>query len=145
MFQKPWVIQTCLHDLSTFLRAKYGLRCLLPKWSRCPGSSDYTGEHHQEVDHNTFHRLLVFIVSAALFNWAQCLQNWGSSSWLIRKIITSWWKGNLEPFQREWNISIFYSKSETVGKLGYFRVFAPAQVVTTNKICLKGLDRKSVV
>ncbi|VDB94570.1 Bgt-20976, partial [Blumeria graminis f. sp. tritici] len=25
-----------------------------------------TREHHQEADHNTFHRLLVFIVSAAL-------------------------------------------------------------------------------
>ena len=64
--QKPWVIQTCLHHPLNFLRAKCSLRCLLPKWSRCPGYSNYTREHHQEADHNTFHRRLVFIVSAAL-------------------------------------------------------------------------------
>ena len=74
--QKPWVIQTCLRHPLTFLRAKCGLRCLLPKWSRCPGYSNYTREHHQEADHGAFHRWLVFIVSAALSqlkSWhAQC-------------------------------------------------------------------------
>ena len=64
--QKPWVIQTCLHHPLTFLRAKCGHRCLLPKWSRCPAYSNYTGEHHQEADKGTFHRWLVFIMSAAL-------------------------------------------------------------------------------
>ena len=64
--QNPWVIQTCLHHPFTFLRAKCGLRCLLPKWSRCPGYSKHTREHHQDADHSTFHRLRVVIVSAAL-------------------------------------------------------------------------------
>ena len=44
--QKPWVIQTCLHHPYTFLREKYGLSQLLPKWSRCPGYSNYTGDNH---------------------------------------------------------------------------------------------------
>ena len=64
--QKPWVIQTCLHHPLSILRAKCSLRCLLPKWSRCPGYSNHTREHHQEADHGAFHRWLVFIVSAAL-------------------------------------------------------------------------------
>ena len=63
---KPLVVQICLHHHLTFLRAKYGLRRLLPQWSGCPGYLYYTGEQHQEADHNTFHRWLVFIVSAAL-------------------------------------------------------------------------------
>ena len=80
--QKPWAIQTCLTYPSTFLRAKYGLRLLLPKCSRCPGYSNYTREHHQEVDHDTFHRLLVFIVSAALSQ----AKSWRTQS-SIRKVL----------------------------------------------------------
>ena len=64
--QKPRVIQTCLHYPFTFLRAKCDLRCLLPKWSRCPGYSNYTREHHHAADRSTSHLWLVFIVSAAL-------------------------------------------------------------------------------
>ena len=64
--QKPWVIQTCLHHPFTFLRKKCGLKQLLPKCSRCLGYSNYTGDTHQETGHVTFHRWLVFIVSAAL-------------------------------------------------------------------------------
>ena len=63
--QKPWVIQTCLRHPSNFLRAKCNLRCLLPKWSRCLGYSNYTGEHRQKADQDTIHRLLVFMVSAS--------------------------------------------------------------------------------
>lgn len=63
---KPCVIQTCLRHPLGFLRAKCGLRCLLPKWSRCPGYSNYTRNHHQEADHDTSHHWLAFIVSPAL-------------------------------------------------------------------------------
>ena len=79
--QKPWVIQTCLHHPYTFLREKCGLGQHLPKWSRCPGYSNYTGDTHQEAGHVTFHRWLVFIVSAALSQsktW--CAQS--SSIWI---------------------------------------------------------------
>ena len=64
--QKPRVIQTCIRHPLTCLRAKYNLRCLLPKWSRWPGYSNYSREHHQVADHGTFQCWLVFIVSAAL-------------------------------------------------------------------------------
>ena len=64
--QTPRVIQTCLNHPLTFFCAKYGLRRLLPKWSRCPGCSDYTGEYHQEADHGAFHSWLVFMVAATL-------------------------------------------------------------------------------
>ena len=95
--QKPWVIQTCLHHLSTFLRAKCNLRCLLPKWSRCPGYSNYTREHHQEADHNTFHRLLVFIVSAALSQ----AKSWRAQS-SIRKTLAK-----IQNFTPVENVSLF--------------------------------------
>ena len=64
--QKPWLIQTCLHHPLSWLCEKCALGQLLPKWSRCPGYSNHTREHHQEADHGAFHRWLVFIVSAAL-------------------------------------------------------------------------------
>ena len=82
--QKPWVIQTCLHHPYTFLREKCGLGQLLPKWSRCPGYSNYTGDTHQEAGHVTFHRWLVFLVSAALSQSksrrTQCSSIWKSTS-----------------------------------------------------------------
>ena len=43
----PWVIQTCLRHQLTFLRAKCGLRLLLPKWSRCSGYPNHTWVHQQ--------------------------------------------------------------------------------------------------
>ena len=95
--QKPWVIQTCLYHPLSILRAKCGLRCLLPKWSRCPGYSNHTREHDQEADHNTFHRLLVFIVSAALSQ----AKPWGAQS-SIRKTLAK--IRNFTPFE---NVALF--------------------------------------
>ena len=64
--QKSRDILTWLRHPITFLRAKFDLRCFLPKWSGCLGNSNFTRDNHQEADHGSFHRWLVFIVSATL-------------------------------------------------------------------------------
>ena len=92
--QKPRVTSTCLHHLLTFLRAKYGLRCLLPKWSRCSGYSNRTGDSHQKTDHSTFRHLLVFIVSASLSR----LNSWRAQSFSICK--NSWPKFKVSHLSR---------------------------------------------
>lgn len=64
--QNPRVIQIYLHHLLNYLCTKFDLRLFLSKQSRCPGHANYTGDSHQEADHCTFHRLLVFVVPAFL-------------------------------------------------------------------------------
>lgn len=74
----PRIIQTCLHHLLNFLRAKCGLKRLLPRWSRCRGFSNNTGELYGVVDREAFNRELVLIASAAL---------WRSEFWRVQSSI----------------------------------------------------------
>lgn len=49
----------CLHHPVSINREKSGLWYLLPKQSKCPGYSDYTGETHQEIDRKNIRRCLL--------------------------------------------------------------------------------------
>ena len=100
--QKPWLIQTPLHYPPSFLRARCGLRRLIHKWSRCSGYLNYTEEHHQEANHSTFHRLLLFTVPAALSH----SRHWGAQCTSICK---SPWQFN-HPLLAPYGLRKFFRK-----------------------------------